>query len=177
MRPEAAAALTRWRGILISIGVLALGTLIALRSYDLTFWLGVAIALAGAISLVAAAQRLRFAAGTGGPGVVQIDEGAIGYFGPLGGGVVARSEMTALALDRTGKPAHWALSQPDQPDVMIPLTAAGADALFDVFAALPGMKTERMLAEMRRTGPHPTGTGRAQLWQRPGTAQPHLRLT
>jgi hypothetical protein len=171
MRPEATQTLARWRGMLISGAVLALGALIALRSYDLTFWLGIVIMLAGAISLVAAAQRMRFDAGTGGPGVVQIDEGAIGYFGPLGGGVIARSEMTALALDRTGKPAHWALSQPDQLDVMIPLTAAGADALFDVFAALPGMKTERMLAEMRKGE-----AGRAILWQRPGSTAPHLRL-
>lgn len=172
MRPEAVAALTRWQGVLISLAVLAFGLLILWRSFGITFWLGVLIALAGAISLVAALQRLRFAAGAGGPGVVDIDEGAIGYFGPLGGGVIARSEMTALALDRTGKPAHWALSQPDQPDVMIPLTASGADALFDVFAALPGIRTERMLAEMHRTAP-----GRIVLWQKPGSKPAHLRLT
>ena len=172
MRPEALRTLSRWQGILISLGILGFGGLIALTSFGLTFWLGCTVAGLGAISAVAAAQRMRFAAGTGGPGVVQIDEGAIGYFGPLGGGVVARSEMTALALDRTGKPAHWALSQPGQDDVMIPLTAAGADALFDVFAALPGMRTERMLAEMRKSG-----RGRATLWQRAGTAAPHLRLT
>ncbi len=172
MRPEATATLARWQGVLISLAVLASGLLIIWRSFGITFWLGVIIALAGAISLVAALQRLRFAAGAGGPGVVDIDEGAIGYFGPLGGGVIARSEMTALALDRTGKPAHWALSQPDQPDVMIPLTASGADALFDVFAALPGMRTERMLTEMHRTAP-----GRIVLWQKPGSKPAHLRLS
>jgi len=172
LRPEAVRTLTRWQGVLISAGVIAVGLMVALGSYGITFWLGCAIALGGAIALVAAAQRMRFAAETGGPGVVQIDEGAIGYFGPLGGGVIARSEMTALSLDRTGKPAHWALSQPDQDDVMIPLTAAGADALFDVFAALPGMKTERMLAEMRRSD-----AGHTVLWRRAGTDAPHLRLT
>ena len=31
---------------------------------------------------------------------------------------------------------------------MIPVDAAGADALFDAFAALPGLRTERMLAEL-----------------------------
>ncbi|MEX1235247.1 MAG: hypothetical protein WEB56_09710 [Roseovarius sp.] len=172
LRPEATQTLARWQGVLVSLGIIALGALILLTSYGLTFWLGCVIAGLGTISLVAAAQRMRFAGGTGGPGVVQIDEGAIGYFGPLGGGVIARSEMTALALDRNGKPAHWVLSQPEQNDVMIPLTAAGADALFDVFAALPGIRTEHMLAEMRRKD-----AGRSILWQRPGTASPHLRLT
>ncbi|MFD0859950.1 hypothetical protein [Roseovarius aquimarinus] len=172
LRPEALGALARWRGALISLGVIAAGAMIALASFGVTFWLGCAIAALGAVSLVAALQRMRFAGGSGGPGVVEIDEGAIGYFGPLGGGVIARSEMTALALDRTGRPAHWALSQPGQEDVMIPLTAAGADVLFDVFAALPGMRTERMLAEMRRSEP-----GRAILWRRPDADAPHLRLT
>ncbi len=172
VRPEAMETLSRWQGVLISLGIVALGTLILLSSYGLTFWLGCVIAGLGAVSLIAAAQRMRFAAGTGGPGVVQIDEGAIGYFGPLGGGVIARSEMTSLALDRSGKPAHWALSQPGQDDVMIPLTAAGAGALFDVFAALPGMKTEAMLSEMRRED-----AGRSVLWQRAGSAAPRPRLT
>ncbi len=172
LRPEAVAALSRWRGVLLSAALLALGLMIAWRSFGLIVWLGAAIALTGAVSLIAAAQRMRFAAGSDGPGVVEIDEGAIGYFGPLGGGVVARSELTSLAIDRTGKPAHWALSQPGQDDVMIPLTAEGAAALFDVFAALPGMRTERMLTEMRRTAP-----GRVILWQKSGAQPAHLRLT
>jgi hypothetical protein len=172
LRPEAVAALNRWRGVLLSAAALALGLLIAWRSFGLTVWLGAAIALTGAVSLIAAAQRMRFAAGSGGPGVVEIDEGAIGYFGPLSGGVVARSEITAVALDRNGKPAHWAISQTGQDDVMIPLTARGADALFDVFAALPGMRTERMLAEMRRSAP-----GRVVLWQKPGSGPVLPRLT
>lgn len=171
LRPAAAKTLARWSGVLLSLAILGLGLWIALRTFGITFWLGVSIALAGALSLVAALQRMRFAAGTGGPGMVEIDEGAIGYFGPLSGGVVSRSEMTALVLDRTGKPAHWALSQPGQEDVMIPMTAKGADALFDVFAALPGMRTEQMLGEMRRTAP-----GRVLLWQKPGTQAAHLRL-
>ena len=45
-------------------------------------------------------------------------------------------------------PAHWKLEQPGQQPVMIPVNAAGADALFDAFAALPGLRTERMLAEL-----------------------------
>lgn len=32
---------------------------------------------------------------------------------------------------------------------MIPVDADGAEALFDAFAALPGLKTERMLATLR----------------------------
>jgi hypothetical protein len=55
---------------------------------------------------------------------------------------------------------------------MIPLGAEGAEALFDVFAALPGMRTERMLAEMRRDAP-----GHVVIWHRADHAPTHLRLT
>ena len=171
LRPAAAQVLARWSGVLLSLTIFGLGIWMAWRTFGITFWLGILIAVAGALSLLAALQRMRFAAGTGGPGMVEIDEGAIGYFGPLNGGVVSRSEMTALALDRTGKPAHWALSQPGQEDVMIPMNAKGVDALFDVFAALPGMRIEQMLEEMRRTTP-----GRVLLWQKPGSRAAHLRL-
>lgn len=173
LRPEAVAALNRWRAALISVAVMALGLFWAFYSFGILRWLGIVVALAGVALLVAAVQRIRFGSGADGPGVVHVDEGAIAYFGPLTGGVVARSEMTALAIDRSGKPVHWALSQPDQPDLMIPLSASGADALFDAFAALPGMPTERMLSEM-----HKVGRGRVLLWQKPGTAmdEPHLTL-
>lgn len=171
-RPEAIRRLRRWRSVLIALGVMALGLWCALASFGAMVWIGGAVALAGSALAIAAVQRMRFERGPDGPGVVRVDEGAIAYFGPLTGGVVARSEMTALALDRTGHPAHWVLSQPGQDDVMIPLGAEGAEALFDAFAALPGMRTERMLAEMRRDTP-----GHVVIWHRDGHAPVHLRLT
>lgn len=171
-RPEAIQLLTRWRAVLIWVGVAALGLWWALTALGPLVWVGVAMALGGSAMVVAAAQRMRFGAGSGGPGVVRVDEGAIAYFGPLTGGVVARSELTGLALDRRGTPAHWLLSQPGQDDLAIPLTAEGAAALFDAFAALPGMRTERMLAEMRRDTP-----GHVVIWHRTDHAPAHLRLT
>ncbi|MEX0369589.1 MAG: hypothetical protein AB3N09_03100, partial [Tateyamaria sp.] len=58
-------------------------------------------------------------------------------------------ELQRLTLDGAQRPPHWRLDQPHQPPLMIPVDADGADALFDAFAALPGLKTERMLAQMR----------------------------
>ncbi|UXX82245.1 hypothetical protein [Roseovarius pelagicus] len=161
IRPEASQALTRWRAVIISTLIILLGLWWALSSATPISWIGGAVVLMGVASAAAALQRMRFHAGRDGPGVVQIDEGAIAYFGPLTGGVVSRSEVTALAIDRSGKPPHWVLSQPGQPDVMIPLNAAGSDGLFDVFASLPGIRTERMLNEMRATA-----VGRVLIWQR-----------
>ncbi|MEO0372817.1 MAG: hypothetical protein AAF231_15280, partial [Pseudomonadota bacterium] len=128
---------------------------------SLTRWIGGAVALAALALLVAGIQRGRFRGRSGGLGVVRADEGQVAYFGPLTGGVVALSEMSQLRFDATGKPEHWVLTQPGQPDLFIPVNAEGADALFDIFVRLPGLKTERLLSVMRTTTQAQT-----VLWQR-----------
>ncbi len=171
VRPQARAALWRWREVLTGTGLGGIGLWWVLTTAGLLHWLGyVAIALAAAI-LVMGLQRARFRAGSGGPGIVTVVEGQVAYFGPLTGGIVAVRDLSALALDPSGTPAHWVLSQPDQPDLHIPLTAEGAEALFDAFATLPGLRTEHMLAQMRRLPDHPT-----VIWQRSQSAPSHLRL-
>lgn len=172
LRPEAVTILQRWRAVLLSMAVLGLGLWWALGGAGLLQWLGYGICAAGLAMLLASLQRMRFRVGDGGPGLVQIDEGAIAYFGPMTGGVVALSEIEVLMLDPSGKPAHWLLSQPGQPDLAIPLNAAGADALFDAFASLPGIRTGHMLALMQRFPDQKT-----VIWQRHSRSAPlHRRL-
>ncbi|MBC7164111.1 MAG: hypothetical protein H5U15_03825 [Roseovarius sp.] len=159
VRPGAADTLRRWREVLVALGLAALGLWWALSGFGLLRWVGWALVLAAAALALAGVQRARFRRGAGGPGVVVVDEGLIAYLGPHGGGAVALSEITALALAPEGP--HWVLSQPGRPDLHVPLDAEGAETLFDVFAALPGLRTEQMLARMRRPGPVPE-----TLWQR-----------
>ncbi|MET4101726.1 hypothetical protein ABIE58_001149 [Roseovarius sp. MBR-78] len=170
IRPGAAHGLRRWREVLVAGALAALGLWWALTGFGLLAWLGWAVTLAAAALGLAGLQRARFRRGAGGPGVVVVDEGLIAYLGPVTGGTVALSEVTALALDpRDG--GQWVLSQPGQPDLHIPLDAEGGEALFDAFAALPGLRTEHMLARMRRPGPAPE-----TLWQRPARVISHPRL-
>ena len=161
VRPEAMQSLTRWREVLIGSAVLTLGTWWVLGTGGLLHWIGYAVAAGGLALIAAGIQRARFRGAKGGAGVVQVDEGQIAYFGPLTGGAVARSEMTAVLIDPSGQPAHWVLRQPDQPDLHIPVNAEGADDLFDAFAALPGLRTEYMLAQMKAPGDQPT-----VIWQK-----------
>ena len=154
IRPEARAALWRWREVLAAAAVAVLGLSWGLGPGGLLGWLGWGLVLAGAALAVIGVQRARFRTGTGGPGMVQVDEGQVSYFGPLTGGSVAISDLTRLSLDPGMKPAHWVLEQPGQPPLFIPVNAAGTDELFDVFATLPGLKTERMLAGLAEKGGH-----------------------
>ncbi len=148
-RPEAKAALWRWREVLLAAGLALLGGWWIVGPGRLLAVPGWAL-VAGAMALAfVGVQRARFRGAGDGPGAVQVDEGQIAYFGPLTGGVVALRALERLSLDATLHPAHWRLDQPGQAAVMIPVNAAGSDALFDAFATLPGLRTERMLAELR----------------------------
>ncbi|WP_420005114.1 hypothetical protein [Arenibacterium sp. LLYu02] len=169
IRPEARTALWRWRELLVAVAFLLWGLNWALWGVGLTQITGWACICVGVVLAVIGAQRMRFRLGSGGPGVVQVTEGQISYFGPLTGGAVARSELEAVRLDHTARPSHWVLEQPGQPPLAIPVTAAGAEALFDVFASLPGLKTERMLSELHHKGPH-----QVVIWQRSPEPK-HLR--
>jgi len=148
-RPEAQAAIWRWREVLAGAVVTLLGFWLVLGPGLLLAIPGYALVATGAALVWIGVQRGRFRGGGLGAGAVQVDEGQIAYFGPLTGGAVALRELERLSLDRTSHPTHWRLDQPGQPALLIPIDAAGADALFDAFAALPGLRTERMLTELQ----------------------------
>ncbi|MEY8829836.1 hypothetical protein AB9K34_15730 [Sedimentitalea sp. XS_ASV28] len=171
IRPELRDALWRYREAVAGLAMILLGLWWLLGPGGLLGWVGGALTLAGAAQGFVGLQKARFSSDGGGQGVVQVDEGQITYFGPLSGGAVAVADLTSIALIPDGKPAHWVLSQAGRPDVQIPVNAEGSEALFDVFAALPGIRTERMLAELQ-TGPeHPV-----VIWSRQSLRQEHQRL-
>lgn len=161
IRPEARAAIWRWRELLAAALIAILGASWAAGPGGLLGWVGWALIIAACALAVVGVQRARFRTGSGGPGVVRVDEGQIAYFGPLTGGAVALSEFECLVLDPLNKPPHWQLHQPGQPVLHVPVNAEGADALFDVFSALPGFNTEKMLSALRKPGPHPV-----VIWER-----------
>ena len=148
LRPEAKAEIWRWREVLGGIAVALFGLWLVAGPGLLLAVPGYALIAGGAAFIWIGVQRGRFRQAGMGAGAVQVDEGQIAYFGPLTGGVIALREMERLSLERGSYPAHWKLEQPGRDAVMIPVDAAGADALFDAFAALPGLRTERMLAEL-----------------------------
>ena len=66
--------------------------------------------------------------------------------GPTTGGAVSLADLTSIAFrrDHTGS-AAWILSEPGQL-LVVPVDAAGAEALFDAFTTLPGLGAQRLLA-------------------------------
>ena len=170
-RPEAKAVLWRWREVLVGVGLALFGLWWIIGPGLLLALPGWAFVLGGIALCLVGAQRGRFRGAGDGLGAVQVDEGQIAYFGPLTGGVVALAALERLSLDRTASPAHWRLDAPEQAPVMIPVNAAGADALFDAFSKLPGLRTERMLSELRAQRGHAV-----VIWERTPLRPAHALL-
>ncbi len=154
IRPAARKTIWRLREVLVGIGLICLGLYWAFGTYGILQIVGYVTAAVGVGLTFLGLQRARFRVGSGGPGVVQVDEGQITYFGPLSGGAIALADLERVTLDHGNKPAHWVLEQRGQPPVYIPLNAEGAETLFDAFATLPGLRTERMLGELKGKKPH-----------------------
>lgn len=171
LRPEAVALLMRWRETLVGIAALGLGLWWVIGPGRLLAIPGAGLIIAGAALIWIGVQRARFRGPGDGAGQVQVDEGQISYFGPLTGGVMALRELDRLTLLKSMRPAHWQLDQSGQPPLLIPINALGADTLFDAFASLPGLKTERMLHELAKDG-----IDGVVVWERTSSRQAHDRL-
>ncbi len=161
-RPEAIAALTRWREVLMATAVILIGLWIALRPGGvIVTGFGYVVMALGSAFMVPAFRRARFLTGSEGPGAVQVDERRIVYMGPITGGTMALDDLRVLSVRRDGgDQVTWVLADTTQL-LVIPVDAAGADALFDAFAALPGLNVDRLIqAVQSRT------KGSQRLWVR-----------
>ena len=162
IRPEIREATARWRETLIGVALALFGTYWTVTQQGILAVLGTIFVMLGVVLAFAGIQRARFRRGTDGPGVVQVTERMVTYFGPLDGGSVSIDALVEVELDPTSKPVCWVLTQPGTPPLNIPVTAQNADILFDVFASLDGIRTENMLNILSR---HPSQ--RVVIWNSP----------
>ena len=138
LRPKALAHLQRWQEVAAAALLAALGLwALVLRGYFFVPLGLVLVALALGWAVIAL-RRLRFQRPVTAPGLVEVDEGQVGYLGPAFGGYVALRDLAEVRLVRIHGHPHWRLKQADGQALLIPHQAAGAAALFDAFASLPG---------------------------------------
>lgn len=148
IRPQARAALWRWREVAAAGGLGGLG--VWLMGLGGLFLLPVGIGVS-ALALgwgVIALRRMRFAQSGLAPGVVEVLEGQVSYFGPAFGGSVSLPEVVELRLLTSGARRMWRLRQADAQVLLIPVEAVGAEALFDAFSGLPGLDTQALVAAL-----------------------------
>ncbi|MEM7545081.1 MAG: hypothetical protein AAF367_06045 [Pseudomonadota bacterium] len=104
------------------------------------------------------------------PGVVQIDERQIAYFGPHQGGIISINDIHTIEI-ATAAPDYWQYDtqwilrwSETEGALIIPVTAQGAGGLLDALSALPGFAPTRALSALA-AAENQTIT----IWQRAGT--------
>jgi len=156
IRPEALAALRRWREVILAACLALLGLWLATRSGPIPLSAGLALLALSAAWALSGWRRMRFAQDVTAPGFVEVIEGEVRYFGPSFGGAVSLSDLTELRLMTLHGRRLWRLKQRDGQALLIPVDAAGAEALFDGFTALPGLDMAAVLAAL---SPSPPASG------------------
>lgn len=170
VRPELRATLWRWREAIFS-AALGAGALWLMTLGGLLLLVIGALGLAVAAGLgVQAVRRVLFSPAGEGPGIVQVDEARIRYFGPFYGGAVSLDQLVRIENSKTADGrGFWHLHHSEGEPLVIPADAAGAEQLFDAFCALPGMDMGRLMRAGRpAAGASPTDPGKGVVPRRPG---------
>lgn len=144
VRPEIAALWRRWRAVLLGVAIAGLGGAYGLASDGLLRALGLALGVAGVAWTWDSLRRARFPEAGGGPGVVDMVERRLRYFGPHWGGAVSLDELARVQIRSSSdgplsSDLMWEFTQSDGQRLSIPGDAEGADVIFDALTALPGV--------------------------------------
>jgi hypothetical protein len=148
IRPELTAELWRLREVIAGGAVAVLGAWTAAQGGWFLTPLGLALIALGAAWALTGWRRLRFQQDGEAPGIVRVTEAQIAYFGPRIGGFIGLPELAEIRLLTLRGRRVWKLKQGDGQALHIPVEADGAEALFDAFAALPGMDTAALVAAL-----------------------------
>lgn len=147
-RPEAKAALARWREALAGGALIALG-LWLLGGVGLARLFGVAATILGALLLWEGLRRARRPRDGGGAGVLVVDERQVTYLGPLGGGAVSVEALRRVEVRSDGDGFVWLLWGDEPRPLVVPGDAEGAGRLFDALAPLDGLDETQVVAMAR----------------------------
>ncbi len=166
IRPKARQEIARWSEVAAAVGAALVGTLLMRMGGFLFLPVGALLTLLSLGWLLNALRRLSFQRPVAAPGVVEVIEGQVGYFGPTFGGFVALDEVNELRLTDFHGARQWRLRTLSGEVLLIPIDATGAEKLFDAFATLPGIDMAALSVALNR------GASTLPLWTRPAPRLP-----
>ncbi len=151
IRPEVQRNIRVWaEPICLAVGLVVL--LIYLignaRVSNAFLFFEVVVCLGLAAWLVNAVVRARLKSGHDATGIVLVDEGRIGHFGPEDGGFVDIDALSRVSVSGTADARVWQLYHDDGPPMTIPAGARDADQLIDFLASLDGVTTLRIASAL-----------------------------
>lgn len=139
----------KWREALAGAALSALGAWHAMFGTGIIPYVGLAIAMAGAILLFTGFQRARIRSGKDGPGMVEVIERQVTYFSARNGVSFSLDDVSAINIDTTGGPNDeemvWVFDVRGEGTFHIPGDAVGSEKLFDAVAGFMGANTRNVI--------------------------------
>lgn len=167
IRPDLRAWAARRSEAIVATLILLGGLWLALRGGWFFRAVGVLVLLVGLSLLIGAIRRLPFRRGIAAPGVVEVDEGAVRYYGAaVLGGEIALRDLVEIRLLRLKGQGHWRLRSATGEALLVPVDAAGSDALAHAFTALPGLDMGAVSAALAHVVDQHDAV--RTVWRRPG---------
>lgn len=144
VRPEVAAFWRRWRLVVLGAALIGFGLSYGLANTGLLRVVGLGIAAVGAAWAWDSLRRVRFPEAGGGPGVVDLVERRLRYFGPEWGGAVSLDELSRVRILTTldgpmTSDMFWEFTDLEGQRLSIPSDAEGAEVIFDALTSLQGV--------------------------------------
>lgn len=156
IRPQIRAWLARWSELLLVLGVIALGLWLIWIGGYFFLSLGALILLVGLALAIGVWRRLPFYRDISAPGMVELVEGAVRYYGThVPGGEIALRDLVEIRLMRVQGRDYWQLRSRSGEALLIPVDAAGAEGLAHAFTALPGIDMGAVSAALGRIAVQP----------------------
>ncbi len=147
LRPSVMTHLMKWREAYIAGLLLLLGLWLFLYGSTtlnlVAQGLGLLVSLVGMIFLYTTLQRIRFKRVEKAPGVVEVTEREISYFGPMHGKTISLESLRKIELrESEAYAAIWVLYHAAGDPMIVPVSAKGSERLFDAFTGLSGVKMD-----------------------------------
>lgn len=156
-RTDAIAQLSRWKEPILIALVLIFALRLLWRAVTFNNWItgiaGVVLVIVVASLLYVSYLRARLRRSASGPGIVEIDEQKITFFGPETGGEVELSNVTRLQISTLPNKMgdrNWIIWHHGG-SLVIPTAATGADQLLETLTALPGFRLDTTLKAIEAT--------------------------
>lgn len=151
VRPEVSALLWRWRDVAGGLVVAAFGAWVFLGVAGWVGWLGLILVLLGLALIWTGSIKARFRSLRDGPGFVEIVERRLTYYAPYGGTSLSLDDVTRIEMEGSGHGPHWLLTVPGEAPARIPVSAEGADQIFETLSRFPGVHYDRAIAASQST--------------------------
>ncbi|KAB7613970.1 hypothetical protein F9L33_11485 [Amylibacter sp. SFDW26] len=159
IRPNVRAHFAKWSEAYLVALIIIMGIRVLIRGFVIQSIIyeaigGVTIIL-GLVLLRGTIQRIQFKRSQKAPGMVDVTEREISYFGPMHGKTVSLESLFKIELRESEAYASvWVLHNSEGDPMIVPTSAKGSDRLFDAFTSLSGVKMDVLVKAVNTVPVH-----------------------